>query len=63
MKKNAVTRIYCSCGWEKWISFDPKMTNEEIIKLTQPTLNKHLITHGQAPQKLKYAGSERLRFE
>lgn len=39
--KKAKVRVWCGCGWEEWIDFDPDITNEEITKLIKPVLDKH----------------------
>jgi hypothetical protein len=46
-KEKAAIRLHCSCGWEKWIKFDPKISNEEIKEMTDPILHKHMESHSK----------------
>lgn len=60
----AKTRLYCSCGWEKWIEFDAALTNEEMEEQykTKDIIAEHMKTHGQyEPLKETYLGKTRIK--
>lgn len=62
--KKAMMRVHCGCGWEKWIKFNPDMSNEEAIKLTEPVMKKHQMkAHGMdIVNNYDYVGSTKIKI-
>lgn len=65
-EKQAVVRPYCSCGWQEFIDFDPKLTNEEIIPLVDERIKNHMKkAHNQEyiVGRMKHINHEKIKLQ
>lgn len=63
--KKAIVRPYCSCGWQEFIEFDPKLTDKEIIPLVDKRIEHHMKeahNQGYISGQMKHISHEKRLF-